>query len=381
MDVSEFTIGDYKFDSFHEYRDGQEDLKKIEVINAELDVQDPQVAVRLYNLIRKGEISFKTEIGDDFSAHIADIVAEKSQGFIEEEADTDEVVSKIHYQRMVGIGAAVLAVALFVLVGIREVSDLYQTRRMANLQITVGKDEKSESSSSETGDGPGYQRKSGENSAGFKTDATETDPFVHDTSIDPSTLTVLPEYAEAFSQNSDMVGWLEIPDTVINYPVMQMADDNEFYLNHDFEKRDNSAGTLFVDYRSDVVNPTTNTIIYGHNMKNDSMFGSIDNYLDEEYYNNHKTVNFDTIYEKRKYEVVAVCLAEVAYQDENNYRYYNFIQAANQAEWEAFVGNVNSLSVYDGDVELEPSDKVLTLSTCNNYTEDGRLFLVCKRVE
>lgn len=380
MDASEFTIGDYKFESFHEYRDGQEDLKKIEVINSELDVQDPQVAVRLYNLIRKGDITFKTAIGDDFSAHIADIVAEKSQGFIEEdESERDEVVSRIHYQRVAGVAVAAIAVALFVVVGIREFSDLYETRKLANLQNSVGKDETSSSVSS--GDGPGYQRKSGENSAGNKTDASATDPFVHDTSIDPSTLTVLPEYVDAYSQNSDMVGWLEIPDTVINYPVMQMADDNEYYLNHDFEKKDNSSGTLFVDYRSDVVNPTTNTIVYGHNMKNDTMFGCIDNYLEEEYYKNHKTVNFDTIYEKREYEVVAVCLAEVAYQDENSYRYYNFIQASNQAEWEAFVANVNSLSIYGDDVDLQPSDKVLTLSTCNNYTEDGRLFLVCKLLD
>ena len=72
-----FSIGDFVFESFHEYRDGQEDLKKIEAINGELDIQDPEVAVRLYHLIRGGDISFKTAIGDDFAEHIADIVAEK----------------------------------------------------------------------------------------------------------------------------------------------------------------------------------------------------------------------------------------------------------------------------------------------------------------
>ena len=112
------------------------------------------------------------------------------------------------------------------------------------------------------------------------------------------------------------------------------------------------------------------------------MFGGLKNYLDQSFYENHKTITFNTIYEHRTYEVVAVGLSEVEYQDTNAYRYYNFIQASNRAEWQAFIDNVKSLSVYDFDTSsIKETDKFLTLSTCNDYTEDGRLFIVAKRVE
>ena len=180
--------------------------------------------------------------------------------------------------------------------------------------------------------------------------------------------------------NPDTVGWVYIPNTVINYPIVQ-AGDNDYYLNHSFEGEDDSNGALFVDYRCDVVNQHSNTIIYGHNMNSGLMFGNLDAYLDQDYYNAHKTVTFNTIFEHRTYEIVAVCLSRVEYQDENSYRYYNFIQAENQAEWDAFVNNVNRLSIFSHNVDLTETDKVLTLSTCNSYTEDGRLFVVAKRVE
>ena len=84
-----FKIGEYSFDTFHEYRDAQEDVKKIEVINEELDIHDPEVAVRLYNSIRDGEIIFKSQIGEKFFDHVADIVADKSVGLLEDKAVVD----------------------------------------------------------------------------------------------------------------------------------------------------------------------------------------------------------------------------------------------------------------------------------------------------
>ena len=373
-DTTQFSIGDFTFDSFHAYRDGQEDLKKIEAINARLDVQDPEVAVRLYNMIRNGEIGFKTDIGDDFAAHVADIVAEKSKGFIDDETVVSEANAQARTQRIAGVAIAVLAAALFSYFGVTTFSDWKETRKMSALRDTVAEAE------ADGGKASSFHRE-GANSAGNASVAEETDPFTHVEKVDPASLSVLPEYEEAFAQNADMVGWIRIPDTQIDYPVTQRADDNEYYLNHAFDGSDSSAGTLFADFRSDIVNPTTNTIIYGHNMKNDTMFGAVDNYLDKGFYAAHKEVDFNTIFEHRRYEIVAVCLAEVAYQDENSYRYYNFIQASNQAEWNAFFANIKALSIYGKDIDLVKTDQVLTLSTCNNYVQDGRLFLVAKRVE
>lgn len=387
-----FTIGDFAFETFHEFRDGQEDLRKIEAINGELDIQDPEVAVRLYQLIRGGDISFKTAIGDDFSAHIADIVAEKSQGFIDDEAAVNEARAQIRTQRFVGIAAVVFAVALFAYFGMAQFTEWNTARKISKLRDTVAE------SAAEAGVEvtAGADGTTADDAAAADTEDAgldwltieegeeempEYNPFARIETVDPATLTVLPEYQEAYAQNNDLIGWLRIPDTSVDYPVTQRAGDNEYYLDHAFDGSTDSSGSLFMDYRSDAVNPTTNTIIYGHNMKSGLMFGRMSDYLDADYYNAHKEVSFDTIYEKRRYEIVAVCLSEVAYQDEDSYRYYDFVQAANQEEWDAFVNNVRSLSVFGTDIDLANTDEVLTLSTCNNYTQDGRLFLVAKRME
>ena len=389
--MADFAIGDFTFETFHEYREGQEDLKKIEAINNELDIQDPEVALRLYNLIRDGQIAFHTAIGDDFSAHIADIVAEKSQGLLEDEEIVQEAKEQVRYQRLAGIATAAVALALFTYYGITQYTEWHTARKISALRDTVAESSVLASDSTDGGATTSSSISNAEDATlidgTVETGSNDTnaatkkkkDPFQRVFAVDPASLTVLPEYRTAFSQNEDLIGWLTIPETVIDYPVMQKKKDNEFYLDHGFDGSNDSAGSLFMDYRSDAINPTTNTIIYGHNMNNGSMFGQVKNYLDEDYYNAHRSVQFDTIYEKRRYEVVAVCLSEVAYQDESSYRYYNFIQASNQAQWDAFVSNVRELSVFGTDVDLKKTDEVLTLSTCNNYTQDGRLFLVAKR--
>ena len=123
------------------------------------------------------------------------------------------------------------------------------------------------------------------------------------------------------------MGWIRIADTRIDYPVVQR--DNSYYLDHAFDGSQDSNGTLFMDERCDNVNPTTNTIIYGHNMNSGLMFGGLKHYLDEDYLNSHRTIEFTSLYQKRTYEIVAVCLAEVEYADDDNFRYYNFISAEN----------------------------------------------------
>ncbi|MBQ9632428.1 MAG: class B sortase [Lachnospiraceae bacterium] len=378
----QFSIGEFSFDTFHEYRAGQEDLRKIEAINEELDVHDPEVAVRLYNMIRSGEIAFKTAIGDDFSAHVADIVADRSKGFMDGEQAVEEARAQVRVQLIAGVISAVLAVALFAYFGIVQVSEWNSARKLSKLRDTVGEEGTTEAGGDKLVDeSTGELRKEeGANSAGNTASSGEVDPFARGELIDPSTLEILPEYQAAFDENNELVGWLTIPDTAIDYPVVQKADDNEYYLSHAFDNTPDTAGTLFVDYRSDITNPTTNTIIYGHNMHNKTMFGTVSDYLDRNFFETHKRVQFNTIFEKREYEIVAVCLAEVIYQDENSYRYYNFIQASNQAEGAAFVAKVKALSVFGEDIDLVKTDEILTLSTCNDYVQDGRLFLVARRL-
>lgn len=366
-EVKKFTIGEFTFDTFHEYRDAQEDLKKIECINQELDIHDPKVAVRLYNLMRAGKIEFKSPIGIQFADHISDILAENNIDLLEDQAFIDEAESKVKYQKYLGFAAIGLAIVFFGYFAVNQANDALTARQLSKLAQSTKTEGTATAGNTDASDA--------------EYSVTTGNPFEWSENIKRSSLTVLPEYESLVAANPDTVGWLAISDTEINYPVVQ-SSDNEYYLKRSFYGEDDSNGTLFVDYRSDIVNQNTNTIIYGHNMRSGMMFGGLKNYLDQSFYENHKTITFNTIYEHRTYEVVAVGLSEVEYQDANAYRYYNFIQASNRAEWQAFIDNVKSLSVYDFDTSsIKETDKFLTLSTCNDYTEDGRLFIVAKRVE
>ena len=357
-----YTIGEFSFETFHEYRDGKEDVRKIECINKELNIQDPEVAVRLYNDIRSGKITFKTPIGDQFFSHLADVVADKSVGLLEDKAVVEEAEGKVKYQKVLGLLFIALAVVSFAVFGIAEVRDIITTRKMQQMASQVQKNEQTQEKNT--------QKKSEEQS-GSK--------VKEDTKVDPATLSVLPDYESLLQQNGDMVGWITIDDTSINYPVVQK--DNTYYLDHSFEGKTNSNGSIFVDERCDLVNPTTNTIVYGHNMKSGMMFGSLKNFLQAEYVQSHNIIHFNSLYEYHDYEIVAVCLSEVQYQDESDYRYYDFISAETEADLQKFIQNVNELAVYGDGNSLTLDDKILTLSTCNSYTEDGRLFLVAKRIK
>ncbi|MBQ5431767.1 MAG: class B sortase [Lachnospiraceae bacterium] len=362
-----FKIGEYVFESFHEYREAQEDVKKIEVINEELNIHDPEVAVRLYNMIRTGEITFKSPIGKNFFDHVADIVADKSVGLLEDKAVVDQAEGAVRYQKYLGMAVITVAVVLFSYFGYREVEEFLNTRRISQMQLEA----------SENG-AKGGGRASSDQAASLKGE----DPFDKSKRkvLKASDQALLPEYAELVKQNSELVGWIRVDGTKIDYPVMQKDKDNSFYLNHDFDKKEDSNGSIFMDYRCDKLNPTINTILYGHNMKSGKMFGELKDFLAEDFFEKHKKVTFNTVYEHRKYEIVAVCLAKVADADDDGFRYYNFIDAENQNQWDAFMTSVGSL-VVRGSMDFAAGDQVLTLSTCNNYIEDGRLFLLAKRVK
>lgn len=137
QEQGKYKIGEYTFQTFHEYRDGQEDVRKIECINKELNIQDPEVAVRLYNDIRSGKIVFKSPIGDQFFAHLADIVADKSVDLLEDKAVVEEAEGKVKYQKILGVAFIILALVSFAVFGIAEIRDIVTTRQMQKLADQV----------------------------------------------------------------------------------------------------------------------------------------------------------------------------------------------------------------------------------------------------
>lgn len=199
---------------------------------------------------------------------------------------------------------------------------------------------------------------------------------------------------ELYDINPDVVGWLTVDDMNIDYPVMQTMDDEEYYLNRDFQGRNSANGCLIMDTDSSVgtgtlaneyadgTKPSTNLIIHGHNMKNGDMFGNLDLYRKEDFYQDHKIIKLQTLYEDREYEVMSVFLSQVYLKSQTDvFKYYKFFDANNQDEFNDFYKNVKKLALYDTGVKASYGDEFITLSVCAYHVENGRLVVVGKRIK
>lgn len=177
-------------------------------------------------------------------------------------------------------------------------------------------------------------------------------------------------------QNSDTVGWIEIEGTNINYPVLQ-GDDNSFYMDHNFDKQYSKFGSIFLDTNYDWDIPNSNLLIYGHNVKNRKMFQDLLNYKDQEYYEEHPTIKFTTEDEDAEYEIIAVLESKIYYKtEEDAFRYYLFINADSEEEYNKFVESSKKESLYNIDKTAKYGEQLLTLSTCSYHTKDGRFAVV-----
>ena len=205
---------------------------------------------------------------------------------------------------------------------------------------------------------------------------------------------IMEKYKALYEENPDIIGWLTIDDTVIDYPVMQTPNDEEYYLHLGFDRQysDNGClimdtdsnvgtGTLEGDYKGGSDRPTDNLIIHGHTMKNGEMFGDLDLYKDKSYADAHKIIRFDSLYESREYEVIAVFYSQVYYTTDDCFKYYKFFDAANQAEFDDWYDNIKELSLFDTGVEAQFGDQFITLSCCAYHVEDGRFVVVGKRIK
>lgn len=190
---------------------------------------------------------------------------------------------------------------------------------------------------------------------------------------------VLDEYAGLYAENSDTIGWLKIDGMTIDYVVMQAPDEINKYLRHDFYGKDSTRGCLFVDEYCDIFN-SDNIIIYGHNMKDGSMFGTLDSYADESFYAEHKIIRFDTIYEKHSYEIVAAISTSIPAKDEDVFRYYEYTSSNDEETFLDYADFIEKNKLYDTGVEINPGDKLLTLSTCAYHTTDGRFVVVARQI-
>lgn len=196
----------------------------------------------------------------------------------------------------------------------------------------------------------------------------------------PEEKEVLDEYKNLLIKNKKLIGWLKIDDTNIDYPVMQTTD-NEYYQNHNLNQEYDKNGSIFMDKDCDVKKPSTNYILYGHHMKSGRMFGTLDKYESEKYYKEHKYIQFDTIYEKGLYQVMYVFRSRVYNEDDVVFKYYRFIDANSEQEFDSYMQEMAGISFYDTGVTAVYGDQLLTLSTCDYQEKDGRFVVVAKRIE
>ena len=198
---------------------------------------------------------------------------------------------------------------------------------------------------------------------------------------DPTPVLVENPYLDSFLANSDMAAWLSIPDTVIDYPVMWTPRDEEYYLYRGFDGKKNNNGCLILDTDSCLDPLTTNLIIHGHNMNSGAMFGTLLDYADEAYYQEHKNIILYTEECQRNYEVIAVFRSQVFKKSDTVFKFYKFFQADTEEEFKDFYDNIMAMSIYDTGVTAEFGDHFLTLSTCAYHVDQGRFVVVAKEVE
>lgn len=197
--------------------------------------------------------------------------------------------------------------------------------------------------------------------------------------------TLAPELAEAqtayekykalYEQNNDFVGWISIEDTNISYPVMQSTDNPDFYLKHGFDKTYSNYGVPYLD-EACATGLSNNLVIYGHNMKDGSMFHDLLKYSATGYWEEHPIIRFDTLSQLSEYQVV------LAFRfDTNNEDFrYNEYTDMNEEEFIEFMEECRSRQLYDTGVAVEYGDELLTLSTCEYTYENGRFVVLAKKI-
>lgn len=188
----------------------------------------------------------------------------------------------------------------------------------------------------------------------------------------------MPGYADLHAQNNDLAGWLTIPGTAIDYPVMFTPEEPEYYLQRGFDKEYSVSGTPFIDGRCAVAPRSDNLVIHAHNMRDGSMFADLLRYAERDFWRDHPRLVFYAGGERQDYAVLAA-FRTADYADRLEFC-YEFITAGDEAAYEDFVAQAKRAALYETGVTAEPGDLLLTLSTCAYHTDDGRFVVLARAV-
>lgn len=192
---------------------------------------------------------------------------------------------------------------------------------------------------------------------------------------------ILPKFLTNYKKNPQFAGWIKIEDTMIDYPVMKPTEDNNFYLTHGPDGEKSKYGAVYMDVSSNLLNSSSNWVIYGHYFADGSMFGMLKNYKDQNYYKEHPLIQFDTIYEEGIYEIIAVFTSQVYRKNQDVFKYYQYTNIETKVEFDEYVSNIEKLSLYQTGKTAKYGNSLITLSTCDYGTENGRLAIVAKKID
>lgn len=189
---------------------------------------------------------------------------------------------------------------------------------------------------------------------------------------------ILPQYRELYALNNDLVGWITVPGTVIDYPVVQSPNNVDYYLDHNFNGKYSSWGCIYAREQCDVFTPCDNVVLYGHHMKDGSMFAALDKYKRKSYWQENQYMYFNTIYEEHMYQIIAVF--KTSANMGQGFAYHIFNYANSEEEFNEFMDNVHDLQMYKTGISAEYGDVLLTLSTCEYTLDNGRFVVIAKRL-
>ena len=203
-------------------------------------------------------------------------------------------------------------------------------------------------------------------------DATYSDADIRDAN------NMLVEYGELYALNSDVVGWIRIDGTKLDYPVMQTPDNPNYYLYRDFDGKDSARGCIYAREECDINEPSDNITLYGHNMRDGSMFAAANAYVHKATWEENPLIFFDTLYEYHTYKIFAVFKTSANIGE--GFTYHNMIDAQNKEDFDQFIAKCKDLSFYDTGITPQYGDKIICLSTCEYTLDNGRLVIAAVRI-
>lgn len=184
------------------------------------------------------------------------------------------------------------------------------------------------------------------------------------------------ELQEMNAFNEDIDCWIQIEDTIIDYPVAYTPDEPEKYDRLSVEGKYSYHGTIYIGKQSSLDPESDNLIIYGHNLENGNMFSDLLLYKDEEYWEEHPEIKFYTLEGGRTYEILAAFYDRIYYTYEDDFRFYRFVDAEDEEDWDDTIAIYKNKALYDTGVEAEYGDRLMTLVTCSYHHKYGRFVVI-----